>query len=184
MLTVPMRSEEIRFDEFDSIQDNMFPILVLLMYIIPIHRLVMRVVEERGTVKQLMRTMGMQERAYWASWLVYFMSVSSIIALSATLITRYNVLQYSNGGLIFSFFWLYSLSLFGYSILMASLFRTPAVASLATNLLYFFTHFCDYAVNSPFLARYHKVLASFLPSIAMKRALFNISRFEKGFVGL
>lgn len=162
----------------------MFPLLVLLVYIIPIHRLVMRIVSEKSDARELMKVMGMRESAYWASWMVYFMSVSGLIAVCATVITRYNVLKHSNQGIVFAFFWLYSLSLFGYSVMMASLFRNKGVASLVSNLLYFFTHFCDYAVRSPFQARYHKILASFLPSIAMKRALFNVSRFEKGYIGL
>jgi ATP-binding cassette subfamily A (ABC1) protein 1 len=165
----------------------MFPLLVLLMYVIPIHRLVMRVVNERQTrAKDMMRVMGMAEGAYWASWLLYHAGITAVIAGAVTLITRHNVLHSSDGGLVFAFFWLYSLSLFGYSIFMSSLFRRSLATtpSLVSNLLYFFTHFCDYAVQSPYQARYHKILASFLPSIAMKRAVFNIARFEKASKGL
>ena len=79
---------------------------------------------------------------------------------------------------------MYSFSLFGYVIFMSSLFTSSKVASLVSNLLYFFTHFCDYAVQSPYQRDVEKILASFLPSIAMKRSLYNILRFEKGAKGL
>jgi ATP-binding cassette, subfamily A (ABC1), member 3 len=150
------------------------------MYVIPIHRLVMRIVTERSNrSREMMKVMGMAEWSYWLSWFLYFMSICTIIAISAMLITKYQILPHSNIFLLFCYFWLYSLSLFGYSLFMSSLFSSPLIASLVSNFLYFFTHLCDYAVRSPYLAEYHKILASFLPSIAMKRAMVNILRYER-----
>ncbi len=67
---------------------------------------------------------------------------------------------------------------------MSSLFTNSIIASLASNLLYFLTHLADLAVESDFLAEYRKILASFLPSVAMKRALLNILTFERSGRGL
>lgn len=146
-LIVPMRTERIVFDEYEQVQTYIFPLLIILMYIIPIHRLVMRIVTEReSSSREIMKVMGMSEASYWLSWFIYFMSIATIIAASATLITKYQILPHSNGFLIFAYFWLFGLSLFGYVVLMSSFFRSAMVASLVSNLLYFFTHLCDYAV--------------------------------------
>ena len=67
---------------------------------------------------------------------------------------------------------------------MSSLFSSALIASLTSNLLYFFTHLCDYAVESEFLENYHKILASFLPSIAMKRAFVNLIVYERAGKGV
>ena len=163
----------------------MFPSLILLMYIVPIHRLVMRIVTEKESKSlDIMKVMGMNESSYWLSWFIYFMFVTSVIAICATAITKTNVLPYSDWSLIFLYFWLYSLSLFGYSVFMSSFFTNAKVASLVSNFLYFITYFADYAVNSPYQPEYQKALAAILPSISMSRALFNILSFENGKFGL
>lgn len=184
-MTVPMRTDVIKFDEFDPIQENLFPLCVLLMYIIPIHRLIMRIVSERESrAREIMKVMGMKESSYWISWFIYYISITTVIAFASWGITKYNVLPNSNGLLIFGYFWLYGLSVFGYTIMMSAFFSSPRIASLVSNMVYFFTHFCDYAVSSPYASSTQKFLASLLPSIAMKRSLYNILRFEKASVGL
>jgi len=184
-LVVPMKSEKIKFDEFWEAQGNLYPLLILLMYIIPIHRLVMRIVTEReSNSRDVMKVMGMREVSYWISWFIYFMTITSLIAMGATFIAKTNVIPNSNWFLIYVYFWLYSLSIFGYVVFMSSLFSSSIVASLVSNLLYFFTHMCDYAVKNDYLPEYHKILASFLPSIAMKRAFVNILKYERAGRGL
>jgi hypothetical protein len=148
-LVVPMKSEKIVFDQYEEVQTYLFPLLILLMYLIPIHRLVTNLVRERESrSREMMRIMGMSEASYWFSWFIWYMLICSIIAGSSTIITKYEVLPHSDWGLIFSYFWLYSLSLFGYGVLMSSLFSSAMIASVTSNLLYFFTHLCDYAVEN------------------------------------
>ncbi len=112
------------------------------------------------------------------------MVIATLIAVSAMLITKYNILPHSDAFLIFGYFWMYGLSLFGYVILMSSFFQSAMIASLVSNLMYFFTHLCDYSIQNRYLAEYHKILASFLPSIAMKRAFVNILSYERSGRGL
>jgi hypothetical protein len=184
-LLVPGKSEHIVFDQYEEVQTYVFPLLILLMYVIPIHRLVMRIVTERkNRSREMMKVMGMRESSYWFSWFIYYMSICSLIAISAMLITKYYILPHSNLFLLFVYYWLYSLSLFGYSVMMTSFFTSPLIASLVSNFLYFFTHLCDYAVRSNYLANYQKILASFLPSVAMKRGMVNMLRYERAGKGL
>jgi ABC-type transport system involved in multi-copper enzyme maturation permease subunit len=138
---------------------------------------------EAGTV-ELMKGLGLRESAYWSAWLLHYSLVTALIALAATLICRTNVIPYSSPSLIFAYLYLYGLALFGYGVFMSSLFSSARIASVIANLLYFFSFFCDYAVQSPYQAQWQKILASFLPSIAMKRALYNILCFEEGKAGL
>ena len=146
-LTVPMTSEPIEFDEFETVSKNIFPLLIVLMYIVPIHRLVMRIVTEKESL-DIMKVMGLRESCYWTSWFLYFMSITTVIAIVATVITKSNVLPNSDGDLLFLFFWLYSLALFGYSVFMASFFSVPRTASQVSIFVYFITYFADYAVSN------------------------------------
>lgn len=163
----------------------LIPLLVTLMYIMPLHRMIMRIVSEKQTkIREVMRMMGLSDINYWLSWFIFYTCIVTIISLVSTGILCSNVFKYSNWGLIFIFFWGFGISLFGYIIFIQSLFTNPRTASIVSILIYFFTSFADYAVNNNYLAEYRKILASILPTIAMSRAIANISVFEKAKIGL
>ena len=164
---------------------NILPLCVVLMYILPIHRMTLRLVNEKESrLGTLMKIMGMSHTAYWLSWFIYHLCIVTIISVCATAILTRAVLPYSNFGLIFLILFLYGLSQFGYVVFMSAFFSSPKIASLACNLIYFFSSFCDYAVENQYLTETRKNWASLLPSIAMKRAFYNVVKFEEAKAGL
>lgn len=48
-MTVPMRSNPIVTDEYDQIMSYVFPLCLVLMYILPISRMTSRIVKEKET---------------------------------------------------------------------------------------------------------------------------------------
>lgn len=163
----------------------LFPLAVTLMYIMPIHRMIMRIVSEKySKIREVMRMMGLSDTIYWLSWFIFYTIIVTIISIASTAIICSKVFPHSNWGLILLFFWLYGMSLFGYIIFIQSLFSVPRTASIMSILIYFFTSFLDFTVNSSYLEEYRKILASILPTIGMARAISNISKYEKAGIGL
>lgn len=163
----------------------LLPLCMILMYIMPINRTVSRIVNEKETkARESMRIMGLTDTAYWLSWFIYYIAVSSIIALVTSMMLCTTVFVYSNRFLIFLYFWLFGFSLFGFIVFIQSFFLRSKIASIISCLVYFFTSFADYAVQDKFLGEPIKTAASILPTIAMRRAIYNIAQYEQGEVGL
>jgi hypothetical protein len=184
-LVMQMKLGTTKADSFDLIVEFLFPLAVTLMYIMPIHRMIMRIVSEKHTkIREVMRMMGLSDTTYWASWFVFYTIIVTIISLLSTFMICFKVFPHSNWLLIFLLFWLFGMSLFGYIMFIQSLFSVPRTASIMSILIYFFTSFLDFTVNSAYIEQYRKIMASILPTIGMSRSLSNISRFEKAGIGL
>jgi len=87
-----------------------------------------------------MRMMGLTDFPYWLSWYSYYIVVITFLSFFMTLLLI-GVFPNSNKFLIFVYFWMYGMSLFGYSIFVASFFSNGKVASIAGSLILFFTAF-------------------------------------------
>ena len=87
------------------------------MYIMPILRMIMRIVSEKNTkIREVMRMMGLSDTTYWLSWFFFYAIIVTIISLVSTILICSKVFPNSNWGLIFLFFWLFGISLFGYIV--------------------------------------------------------------------
>lgn len=180
-----MKIDKAAVDQFDYVIQYLMPIAVTLMYIMPIHRMIMRIVNEKQTkVREVMRMMGLSDVNYWLSWFIFYAIIVTIISISSTAILCTRVFANSSWWLIFLLFWGFGISLFGYIVFIQSLFTNARTASIMSILIYFFTSFADYAVNSNYIDEYKKIIASILPTIGMARALSNVAKFEKGNIGL
>ncbi len=148
-----MKSENVIFDLYDFIMQNLFSLCMVLMYILPILRMTSRIVTEKYTgLSDFMNILSLQKSAYWVSWCVYYVFISLIISLITLAMISPTILPYSNRGLLFIFMWIYSLSHLGYILMMSSIFTrfsfTPRASSILSTLLFFLTFFVDRAVDS------------------------------------
>lgn len=90
---------------------------MLLMYILPIRRMLQRIVAEKETkVRESMRMMGLTDMSYWLSWFVYYLIIVSIISIICLIILSINVVDYTDKFILFLFLWIYGLAQFGYII--------------------------------------------------------------------
>lgn len=94
-----------------------------------------------------MKMMGLTDFSYWLSWWVYYLIIVTIISGLVIIVLSFNVLKYSNRGLVFLIFWIYGLSLFGLAIFLQSFFFNARVAAIAGTLVYFGTSFINTAVG-------------------------------------
>jgi ATP-binding cassette subfamily A (ABC1) protein 3 len=125
----------------------MLPFFMLLMYILPVYRLISNIVSEKETkARESMKMMGLSDFSYWLSWFVYYFLIVLIISIASTIILSANVFKYSNKGIIFLYFFIYGLSLFGLCILIQAFFSRARVAAITGTLIYFGTSFINTAV--------------------------------------
>ena len=175
----PMHSNPIVVDQFLFVADELFPLFMVLVFLMPIYRFTSWIVSEKlNKTKDVSKSMGVSETSYWLSWFFFYLTGMTPVSIICALLMTYGVLQNANFGPVLVLLWLFGLSLFGYILLISSLFTKPSYASVVSTLFYFVTSFLDYLVANPHTPIYTKVLASFLPQIAIKRAVVTIMQFE------
>lgn len=85
----PMRSNDIFLDEFEYVLEEILPLFMVLMYLLPIYRLTSRMVSEKQTKnRDVAKVMGLSETSYWLSWFVFYLiGVSVISVICAAILT-------------------------------------------------------------------------------------------------
>ena len=117
---------------------------MVLMYILPVSRVIARIISEKDTrIREYMKVMGLSDLCYWLSWFTYYISISTTISIANTIIICSKILPNSNPFLIFLYLWLYGFSLFGYIVMMQSVFHNVRTGVIISTLVYFLTSFID-----------------------------------------
>ena len=120
-----------------------------------------------------MRMMGLKDSSYWLSWFTYYTLVVTVISILCTIILSFNVVKYSNNGVVFLYFWVYGMSLFGFIVFLQSLFSNAKIGAISSTLLYYGSSFVDALVQDEAVKESSKIGASFLPTVAVSRASNN-----------
>lgn len=163
----------------------MLPFFMLLMYILPVYRLISSIVSEKETkARESMRMMGLKDFPYWLSWFTYYFIVVTIISIICVIILSFNVFVYTNKGILFLFFWIYGLSLFGLAMFIQAFFSRARIAAITGTLLYFGTSFVNQAVADKNVASGGKNLASLLTTVAVSLGSGVLGTFETSGTGL
>ena len=158
---------------------------MLLMYILPVYRLISNIVSEKETkARESMKMMGLKDFSYWLSWFCYYLIIVTIISILSVIVLAFNVFKYTNKGVIFLFFWIYGLSLFGLVVFLQSFFSRARVAAISGTLVYFGTSFINAAVGDPSVKAGPKTLASLLTTVAVSLGSNNLAQFEVTGIGL
>lgn len=110
-------------DDFAQIVSGMLPFFLLLVYVLPVGKLIERMVSEKESrARESMKIMGMSDTAYYLSWWTYFsIQVTAITIIGVAMLKR-TIFPNSDGLVIFLFFWVYGMSLFGFCILIMPFF--------------------------------------------------------------
>ena len=88
---------------------------MVVIFLLPIYKLISQIVSERvNKTKDVARSMGVSESAYWLSWFIYYLVGMTLVSLVMAILLTFLVFKYSELLLVFAVLWLYGLSLFGY----------------------------------------------------------------------
>ena len=82
MTYVPFKSDKYISDDFKTILSNMLSFFMLLMYILPVYRLISNLVAEKESkARESMKMMGLSDASYWLSWFTYYTIIVTIISI-------------------------------------------------------------------------------------------------------
>lgn len=76
-------------DDFAAIITNLLPFFLLLIYILPVGKLIERMVSEKESrARESMKIMGMSDFAYYLSWWTYYSIQVTVISLIGLLMLK------------------------------------------------------------------------------------------------
>lgn len=184
-LIKPMRTNEFVKDDFLIAQQLILPIYMIIIFLLPIYRMISNIVTERMTkTKDVSRSMGIQESSYWLSWFLFYFIGMTVVTFAQACLLTFGLFKYSELGPVFAVLWLYGLALFGYIVFVSAFFSKPTLASIVGSLVFFASSFIDAVIEDPFLDEHLKLIASIMPSVAIQRCFIGVSELERTRRGL
>ncbi|CAG9334832.1 unnamed protein product [Blepharisma stoltei] len=181
---VPMYYDDWTADDFVLAIAGLLPFFLVISYIVPVCRMLSLIVQEKEyKIKEMMMIMGLSNKAYWLSWLTYYLSIYTVIAVVGSFISI-SLFKYSAPGIMFLFFWLYGLSCMTFSILISMLFSKSRSAVMLGLMIFLISYFMSFAVSDPSLDESSKTAASLLPNIALTLGCDVLAQLENGQVGV
>ena len=164
---VAMKTPSYVQDVFLQLAGFLVSFILVLCYMAPVFRLVSTIVLEKElNTREGMKMMGLKDSAYWLSLFAYYFIIFVIIAALLTGISMGCIYHYSNWFLMFLFYLIYGLSIFSFSLFLASFFSKARIASIASAMLYFVSYSITILVQDPTISYTNKTLASLLPAVA------------------
>ena len=129
-----------------------------------------------------MRMMGMLDSAYHTSWFIFFFFQMLFVTVLITIMSIW-VFPNSNFVLIFLFYFLYGLSLFGYMMIFIAIFKEVKTGTPIFMILHLILYYIRWAMpeGTPFFVR---VLTCFIPNLAINNFALVLWSFEEQKLGV
>ncbi|TNV87329.1 hypothetical protein FGO68_gene5519 [Halteria grandinella] len=184
---VPMKTPEYEVIDPQAVStlSDRFPFFLMFTFLLPLYYIVSKLSEEKESKsREGMKMMGLKDSSYYLSWFVFHAILSSIMSVIVTLMLLINLFPESNKLLIFLMTFFYSLSLFGFSIVIVSVFPNARSAATAATLSHLVSYFAVYAINDPQISASIKLIFSIFPNIGMSFCVFNLFQLEFNSTGL
>mmetsp|Transcript_18708 Transcript_18708/g.25274 ORF Transcript_18708/g.25274 Transcript_18708/m.25274 type:complete len:151 (-) Transcript_18708:975-1427(-) len=114
LLLQPMQTTTTIVDPLQGGIAVLLPLFLLLAFIPPVYNMTFKIVREKESrAKETMRIMGMTDLPYWMSWFVFYTITNTVVTTIAWATLLPAVINFSNIGYIWLFFWLYGEAIFG-----------------------------------------------------------------------
>ena len=179
------RNSEYNKDGFaDAVDGDMWSFFVSLIFVVPLYRFIANTVSEKETkIREAMRIMGLDDFPYWLTWFSYYTIINTVQCVIMLLLVL-PVFEYSNKFLVFLYFWLFGMSLFGFGIFVSVFFSSAKVAAISGTMFFFFTSFIYEPISNDNISESTKNLCSIFPVVAAQLAGNNLLDFEASGIGL
>ncbi|XP_064584411.1 ATP-binding cassette sub-family A member 9-like isoform X1 [Zonotrichia leucophrys gambelii] len=139
-----MKSQSIMFSI--SLEYGYFMVIIVMCFLPFMYFLSRNVTREKKQLKELMKTMGLQDISFWLSWsLLYSLYVLIFSCLLTALVLRHRFFASSFPAVLLLFF-LYGLACVHLVFMLCSLLRTSKLASSTGFLIIFIFGFLSLAV--------------------------------------
>jgi ATP-binding cassette subfamily A (ABC1) protein 3 len=177
--------KEFTRDDFMSNIGPTLALFILLIFIAPQFRLVGFITEEKASrAREGMKIMGLNDSPYWISWFIYYIAICFVISVVVSAMFALFLFPHSGFIMLFLYVFLYGMSIFSFSMLVASFLQRPRIACTLATLLHFLTYFMVIPIADPGVAIEVKGAFSFVPNMAMAMATQTIARLEADGIGL
>ncbi|CAG9334828.1 unnamed protein product [Blepharisma stoltei] len=181
---VPMYYDDYVSDDFISLISTMLPFFVVISYLVPVCRMVSLIVQEKEyKIKEMMMIMGLSNKAYWLSWVTYYFTVYTLIAIIGGLISI-SLFKYSNAGMLLLLFWLYGISCLTFSIFISTFFSKSRSAVMLGLMAFLVSYFISFAVTGSSRDQGSKTVASIFPNVALTLGCNVLAKLEDGQEGV
>lgn len=100
-----------------------FGIYLIIALLFPCINFLQRALEEKSSkTRESMRMMGMLDMSYHVSWFIFYALNVLFVSIEITILSAF-IFTHSNILLLFLFYFLYGLSLFGYMMIFIAMFK-------------------------------------------------------------
>jgi hypothetical protein len=122
----------------------------MLGFLFPVSRFGRDLVHEREyKLKDTQIMMGLPPYAYFLSWLLVLFAELVISCILITAVVGPTVFLASDKGLVFLYFFAFSMSVLAYTFLIGAIFTRSKSAALIAPAIFFITFFPYFAVTGP-----------------------------------
>uniref|UniRef100_K3W614 ABC transporter domain-containing protein n=1 Tax=Globisporangium ultimum (strain ATCC 200006 / CBS 805.95 / DAOM BR144) TaxID=431595 RepID=K3W614_GLOUD len=126
---------------YDSVK-NVFAIVFVLSYLYAISRVLVVLIQEKETrSREYMKILGVQDGSIILSWYITYIIIFLIGSIIQALASSGGLFASSDGGIIFLFFFLFSMSVLSFGFLISTLFSRARTGAFAGMILFFFMYF-------------------------------------------
>ena len=185
--TVPFPNPKDSEEGFWSAIGDMFSILMIICLLYPVSNMIKElVIEKESKLREGMMMMSMRSDVLWVSWIVHFLCL--ILSLSVILmLAGSSLFPYSQGIMVFLYFFLFFLSTMCYAIFVSIFFSKARTAAILGSLIFFAGWFIWLSLESSpqgSLTRDKVMLGALHPACAFCFASSAFAEYEDSKVGV
>lgn len=136
---------------------NLFPCINFLQWALE---------EKSSKTWESMRMMGMMDSAYHFSWFIFYSLNSIFVAVIVTIVSLF-IFKSSNILLLFLFYLLYGMSLFGYMMIFIALFKEVKTGTPIFTILHLILYYIWWTMPDGNTSYFVWVISCFLPNLAV-----------------
>ena len=135
-------------DPFPRIMKNTLPLFYLLLFLYPITHLTSEMVKEKeDKIREILKMNGVSDMVLWCAWYITYGVLFVFTCLAIIGMSFSSVFPYSNKFLIFLYFYLFSVSMITFAMLISVFFSKATSASVVTALLFFIAFIPNFLIQ-------------------------------------
>lgn len=139
---------------------------MIIALLFPCINFLQRALEEKSSkTRESMRMMGMLDSSYHVSWFIFYVLNVLFVALEITILSAF-IFTHSNIVLLFFFYFLFGLSLFGYMMIFIAIFKDVKTGTPIFTIVHLILYYVWWAIpdGAPYFVR---LITSFIPNLAI-----------------
>lgn len=182
---LPFPTRAHKQDDFKTYVENIFGAFLIMAFIWPFSRMVRNMVEEKEKrLKEVMKIMGLRNSFWWIHWGITYLLVFTVSCVLVVLAARVNLFKYSDAGVLFAYFFFFSLSLLSLAFLVSTFFSRAKLAGTVSPFIMLLFYLPYMAVSGTSKSHSSKTSACLLSPVAAALGSVNILSYETAFIGV